>query len=136
MGHVAGYTAFNDVTARDVQFQTTQWTLGKSFDTFGPMGPSLVTADEVPDPHALAIGLTIDGEPLQASSTRELVFEVAYLVEFLSRAMTLEPGDVVATGTPAGVGYTRDPPGFLRAGDRVRVEIEGIGALENPIVRA
>jgi 2-keto-4-pentenoate hydratase/2-oxohepta-3-ene-1,7-dioic acid hydratase in catechol pathway len=132
--HVAGYTVFNDVTARDVQFQTTQWTLGKSFDTFAPMGPALVTSDEVADPHDLSIRLDIDGETMQESSTRELVFGVPDLVAFLSRTMTLEPGDVVATGTPAGVGYTREPPRFLRAGDRVRVEVEGLGVLENPVV--
>jgi 2-keto-4-pentenoate hydratase/2-oxohepta-3-ene-1,7-dioic acid hydratase in catechol pathway len=134
--HVAGYTVFDDVTARDMQFETTQWTLGKSPDTFGPIGPALVTADEVPDPHDLAISLSVDGETLQSSSTRELVFGIPELVAFLSRAMTLEPGDVVATGTPAGVGYTRSPPRFLRPGERVRVEVEGVGVLENPVVAA
>ncbi len=134
LGHVAGYTCFNDVTARDVQKRTSQWTLGKSFDTFGPLGPALVTADEVPDPHALAIRLTVDGKILQESRTSEMVFSVARLVSYLSEVMTLEPGDVVATGTPAGVGFVRDPPRYLRPGETVRVEIEGVGVLENPVV--
>jgi 2-keto-4-pentenoate hydratase/2-oxohepta-3-ene-1,7-dioic acid hydratase in catechol pathway len=132
--HVAGYTIFNDVTARDVQRRTPQWTLGKSFDTFGPLGPALVTPDEVPDPHALAIRLTVDGETLQSSSTAGMVFSVPRLVAHLSAVMTLEPGDVVSTGTPAGVGFVRDPPRFLRPGQTVRIEIEGLGILENPVV--
>jgi acylpyruvate hydrolase len=134
LGCVAGYTCFNDVTARDVQKRSPQWTLGKSFDTFGPLGPALVTADQVPDPHALAIRCSVDGETLQESSTGAMVFSVARLVSFLSEVMTLEPGDVVATGTPAGVGFVRDPPRYLRPGETVRVEIEGVGVLENPVV--
>ena len=134
MEHVAGYAIFNDVTARDVQRRTPQWTLGKSFDTFGPFGPALVTRDEVPDPHALAIRLAVDGEVLQDSTTSAMVFSVARLVAYLSEGMTLEPGDVVTTGTPAGVGFVRRPPRFLRPGETVRVEIEGLGALENPVV--
>jgi acylpyruvate hydrolase len=131
--YVAGYTIFNDVSARDYQLRTSQWTLGKSFDTFGPVGPALVTKDEVPDPHALAISLRIGDELLQDSNTRNMVFSVAALVAHLSTAMTLEPGDIVATGTPAGVGFTRNPPRFLRAGETVRVEIEGLGVLQNPV---
>jgi acylpyruvate hydrolase len=134
MRHVAGYAVFNDVTGRDVQKRTSQWTLGKSFDTFGPLGPALVTADEVPDPHTLAIRLSIDGETLQESSTREMVFSIPWLVAYLSEAMTLEPGDVISTGTPGGVGFVRRPPRYLRAGETVRVEIEGVGVLENPVV--
>jgi 2-keto-4-pentenoate hydratase/2-oxohepta-3-ene-1,7-dioic acid hydratase in catechol pathway len=133
--HVAGYTIFNDVTARDVQRRTPQWTLGKSFDTFGPLGPALVTSDEVPDPQALAIRLSVDGEVLQSSSTAGMIFPVPRLVAHLSAVMTLEPGDVVSTGTPAGVGFVRRPPRFLRPGQTVRIEIEGLGVLENPVVR-
>jgi 2-keto-4-pentenoate hydratase/2-oxohepta-3-ene-1,7-dioic acid hydratase in catechol pathway len=131
--YVAGYTIFNDVSARDYQLRTSQWTLGKSFDTFGPAGPALVTKDEVPDPHALAIRLRIGDELLQDSNTRNMVFSVAALVAHLSTAMTLEPGDIVATGTPAGVGFTRNPPRFLKAGETVRVEIERLGVLQNPV---
>lgn len=133
MDYVAGYTAFNDISARDFQMRTSQWTIGKTFDTFGPLGPALVTADEIADPHALAIRLSIDGEVLQDSNTRELIFSIPQLIAYLSSVMTLEPGDVIATGTPAGVGFTRRPPRFLRPGETVRVEIEGIGVLENPV---
>lgn len=131
--YVAGYVPFNDVSARDYQARTSQWTLGKSFDTFGPLGPALVTADEVPDPHALDIRLSINGEMLQQSNTRNLVFSIPTLIAYLSAAMTLEPGDVIATGTPGGVGGARKPPRFLRPGDVVRVEIERLGTLENPV---
>jgi 2-keto-4-pentenoate hydratase/2-oxohepta-3-ene-1,7-dioic acid hydratase in catechol pathway len=134
MGYVAGYTVFNDVTGRDYQFRTGQWTIGKTFDTFGPLGPALVTADEIPNPHALPIRLSINGEVLQDSNTSQLIFSIPALVAYLSQVMTLEPGDVVATGTPAGVGFVRQPPRFLRPHDRVRVEIEGLGVLENPVV--
>ena len=131
--YVAGYTIFNDVSARDYQLRTSQWTLGKSFDTFGPIGPALVTKDEVPDPHALGIRLRIGDELLQNSNTGNMVFSVAALVAHLSTAMTLEPGDIVATGTPAGVGFTRKPPRFLRAGETVQVEIDRLGVLQNPV---
>jgi len=134
LDHVGGYCAFNDVSARDVQLRTTQWTLGKTFDSFGPLGPAVVTPDEVGDPHALRIRTAIGDEVLQDSSTDQLVFGIAELVAFLSAAMTLRPGDVVATGTPAGVGFTRTPPRFLRPGERVRVEIERVGSLLNPVV--
>jgi 2-keto-4-pentenoate hydratase/2-oxohepta-3-ene-1,7-dioic acid hydratase in catechol pathway len=132
--HVAGYTCFNDVSVRDYQARTSQWTMGKNFDTHGPCGPWLVTRDEIADPHALRIRCSVDGETLQDSNTAQLVFGVPRLVAELSAVMTLEPGDIVATGTPAGVGMSRTPRRWLRAGERVRVEIEGIGALENPCV--
>ncbi|MDQ6941008.1 MAG: fumarylacetoacetate hydrolase family protein [Candidatus Eremiobacteraeota bacterium] len=133
---IAGYTCFNDVSVRDYQMRTSQWTLGKVFDTHGPCGPVLVTRDEIPDPHALRIRCSIDGELLQDSSTAQLVFGIPRLVAELSAVMTLEPGDIVATGTPAGVGTSRTPKRWIRPGERVRVEIEGIGALENPAVAA
>ncbi|MGA2879698.1 MAG: fumarylacetoacetate hydrolase family protein [Bryobacteraceae bacterium] len=132
--HVFGYTVFNDVSARDIQSATSQWMIGKSFDTFAPMGPYLVTADEVPDPHALDISLSIGGEVLQHSNTRELIFKIPELVAYLSSVVTLEPGDVVATGTPGGVGFARKPPRYLQPGDEVIVSIEGIGELRNPVI--
>jgi 2-keto-4-pentenoate hydratase/2-oxohepta-3-ene-1,7-dioic acid hydratase in catechol pathway len=137
--HVFGYTAFNDVSARDVQSLTSQWMLGKSFDTFAPMGPCLVSADEIPDPHALDISLSIirpgmGGEVLQHSNTRELIFKIPDLVAYLSSIVTLEPGDVVATGTPAGVGFARKPSRYLQPGDEVLITIEGVGELRNPVV--
>ena len=133
---IAGYTCFNDVSVRDFQMRTTQWTLGKVFDTHGPCGPVLVTRDEIVDPHALRIRCSIDGVTLQDSSTAQLVFSIPRLVAELSAVMTLEPGDIVCTGTPAGVGTSRTPKRWIRPGERVRVEIEGIGALENPAVAA
>jgi 2-keto-4-pentenoate hydratase/2-oxohepta-3-ene-1,7-dioic acid hydratase in catechol pathway len=132
--HVFGYTALNDVSARDYQMATTQWTVGKSFDTFAPMGPWIVTADEIAEPHDLDISLTIGGEVLQSSNTSNLIFRIPGLVGFLSSVFTLEPGDVVSTGTPAGVGFARKPPRYLRPGDEVVVSIEGIGELRNPVV--
>jgi acylpyruvate hydrolase len=134
LAYVGGYLPFNDVSARDFQHRTSQWTIGKTFDTFGPLGPALVTVDEVPDPQNLAITVSIGAEVLQSSNTRHMIFPVAELISYLSTVMTLEPGDVIATGTPDGVGAARKPPRFLRAGETVRVEIEGLGALENPIV--
>jgi 2-keto-4-pentenoate hydratase/2-oxohepta-3-ene-1,7-dioic acid hydratase in catechol pathway len=134
MEHVAGYTIVNDVSARDFQLATSQWLMGKTFDTFAPMGPYLVTADEIIDPHALDIGLTINGEVLQNSNTRELIFRIPELVAYLSSVFTLEPGDIVSTGTPPGVGMARKPPRFLRPGDDVVVRIEGLGELRNPVV--
>ena len=124
----------NDVTARDYQMATSQWLMGKTFDTFAPMGPWIVTRDEIADPHALDISLEIGGEVLQNSNTRELVFGVPALIEYISSVVTLEPGDVVATGTPAGVGFARKPPRYLHAGDEVVIRIEGIGELRNPVV--
>jgi 2-keto-4-pentenoate hydratase/2-oxohepta-3-ene-1,7-dioic acid hydratase in catechol pathway len=130
---VAGYVCVNDVTARDLQFSDGQWTRSKSLDTFCPVGPGLVPASEIPDPHGLAIRCLVNGEVLQDSSTAHMVFGVAELVAFASEAITLEPGDLIATGTPAGVGFARTPPRFLAPGDEVTVEIEGVGALTNPV---
>src|SRR5438477_7386564 len=132
--HVFGYTILNDVSARDVQLATSQWTLGKSFDTFAPMGPHIVTVDEVMDPHALEIRLSIGGETLQHSNTRELIFGVPELIEYLSQMMTLEPGDIISTGTPAGVGLGRTPPRWLKPGEEVLIEIENVGSLRNPVI--
>jgi 2-keto-4-pentenoate hydratase/2-oxohepta-3-ene-1,7-dioic acid hydratase in catechol pathway len=132
--HVFGYTVFNDVSARDFQMATSQWMIGKTFDTFAPMGPYLVTADEISDPHALDISLRIGSEVLQHSNTRELIFKIPELVAYLSSVVTLEPGDVIATGTPAGVGFARKPPRYLQPGEEVIVSIEGIGELRNPVI--
>jgi 2-keto-4-pentenoate hydratase/2-oxohepta-3-ene-1,7-dioic acid hydratase in catechol pathway len=133
---VAGYLVVNDVSARDVQNRTSQWTLGKSFDTFAPIGPFLVTADEIPDPQALDLRVTVSGRILQHSSTANMVFSVATLVALLSEVITLEPGDLIATGTPGGVGAAQTPPRFLRDGDVVEVAIEGLGRLSNPVTTA
>jgi 2-keto-4-pentenoate hydratase/2-oxohepta-3-ene-1,7-dioic acid hydratase in catechol pathway len=132
--HVFGYTIVNDVTARDFQFATTQWLMGKSFDTFAPMGPAIVTEDEIPDPHALDISLEIGGETLQKSNTRELIFQIPEILAHISSVVTLEPGDVVATGTPAGVGFARKPPRYLQPGEEVVISIQGLGQLTNPCV--
>jgi acylpyruvate hydrolase len=134
--YIAGYTIVNDVSVRDYQMRTSQWMLGKVFDTHAPCGPVIVTTDEIPDPQTLAIGTSIDGQVLQDSNTSQLVFTVPRLVAELSSIMTLEPGDIVATGTPAGVGTSRTPKRWMRPGERVKVEIEKIGALENPVVAA
>ncbi len=131
---VAGYTIFNDITARDYQNLTSQWTLGKSFDTFGPMGPALVTADEVPDPGALDLSLSLNGQEMQRSNTRNLIFSIPFIIAYLSQALTLEPGDVIATGTPSGIGSMRQPPIFMEPGDEVRIVIEKLGELVNCIV--
>ena len=132
--HVYGYTIVNDVSARDYQRATTQWLMGKTFDTFAPMGPWIVTADEIADPHDVDIQLDINGEMLQSSNTRELIFKVPDLIAFLSSVFTLEPGDIVSTGTPSGVGVARKPPRFLKAGDQVTIKIPKIGELTNPVV--
>lgn len=129
LDHVAGYVCLNDLSARDLQRRGGQWTRGKAIDGFLPMGPYLVTADGVPDPQSLAITCSVNGTTVQKSSTREMVFGVADLVSIISQTMTLEPGDVIATGTPPGVGMARTPPWFLRSGDEVVVEIEGLGRL-------
>src|SRR5262249_53136234 len=121
--HVIGYTMINDVSARDIQLATSQWVMGKTFDTFAPMGPYLTTADEIADPHVLDISLTLNGETLQNSNTRELIFKLPELVEYLSSIMTLETGDLVSTGTPAGVGFARKPPIYLKAGDTMTVRV-------------
>jgi 2-keto-4-pentenoate hydratase/2-oxohepta-3-ene-1,7-dioic acid hydratase in catechol pathway len=132
--HVFGYTMLNDVSARDYQMATSQWTMGKAFDTFAPMGPAVVTADEVPDPHNLAISLTLNGELMQNSNTGNLIFKVPQLIAFLSSVFTLEPGDIISTGTPAGVGFARKPPRWLRPGDSATVRVETLGELTNPVV--
>ncbi|GGI37770.1 hypothetical protein GCM10010988_15630 [Cnuibacter physcomitrellae] len=131
---VAGYTVMNDVSARDWQARTSQWMTAKSFPTFGPMGPALVTADELGDGRGLRIGLRVNGRTLQDSSTDEMIFGVAELVSHLSQFWAVEPGDVIATGTPAGVGFTRTPPVFLRDGDEVEAYVDGIGVLRNPVI--
>ncbi len=132
--YVLGYTAFNDVSARDFQFADGQWQRGKSCDTFAPMGPKIVTTDAVPDPHKLSIKLTLNGKTMQDSNTDQLIFGVPKLIEFLSQTITLEPGDVIATGTPSGVGFARKPPVFLRPGDVMEVDIDGVGKLNNQVV--
>ena len=137
LDHVFGYTNLHDVSARDLQFsEGGQWTHSKALDTFAPMGPYLVTKDDVPDPGALRIRCILNGETMQDSSTSELIFPVPELIAFLSRGLTLECGDVISTGTPAGVGQSRTPPVYLRAGDEVTVEVQGLGALTNPVERA
>lgn len=132
-GCIAGYTCANDVSARDLQSRVSQWLHGKAIDTFLPLGPWLVTADEIPDPRALRIRCSVNGEVLQDSNTREMVFGPAELVSFISQTITLVPGDVISTGTPPGVGAARKPPRYLQPGDRVVVSVEGIGDLENPV---
>jgi len=132
--HVFGYMNLNDVSARDVQLATSQWVMGKTFDTFCPMGPYLVTADEIEDPHALDISLRIGDETLQSSNTKNLIFQIPDLIAHLSGILTLEAGDVVSTGTPAGVGFARKPPRYLTAGDNVVVAVQGLGELRNPVV--
>ncbi len=131
---VAGYTIFNDITARDVRKLSSQWTLAKSFDTFGPMGPALVTADEVPDPGDLDLSLSLNGQEMQRSNTRHFIFSIPFIIAYLSQALTLEPGDVIATGTPAGTGASRQPPIFMQPGDEVRIVIEKLGELVNRVV--
>jgi 2-keto-4-pentenoate hydratase/2-oxohepta-3-ene-1,7-dioic acid hydratase in catechol pathway len=131
LDHVLGYTCLNDVTARDIQFGDGQWVRGKSLDTFCPMGPALVTADEIGDPQDLAICCSVGDERVQEARTSSMYFGVAEIISYCSRSFTLEPGDVIATGTPGGVGAFRDPPRFLGDGDRLTVEIERIGRLEN-----
>jgi 2-keto-4-pentenoate hydratase/2-oxohepta-3-ene-1,7-dioic acid hydratase in catechol pathway len=130
---VLGYTCANDVSARDFQFADGQWFRGKGQDTFCPLGPWIVTTDELTDPQSLAIRCVVNGEALQDSSTKEMIFTVAELVSFISHGISLEPGDIILTGTPVGVGFARKPPVFLTDGDTVTVEIEGIGALTNPV---
>lgn len=132
LDHVLGYTCLNDVSARDLQYADKQFVRAKSLDTFCPMGPVLVTADELGDPGALAVRSYRNGKLMQDGNTADLIFSVPYLVAFCSRAFTLEPGDVIATGTPAGVGYFREPRVLMHEGDVMTVEIEGIGRLENP----
>jgi 2-keto-4-pentenoate hydratase/2-oxohepta-3-ene-1,7-dioic acid hydratase in catechol pathway len=134
MKHVYGYTIINDVSARDVQASSTQWSMSKCFPTFCPMGPAIVTADEIADPHALHIGLSIDGEVLQNANTSGLVFNIPVLIEYLSSITPLLPGDIVSTGTPPGVGLGRTPKRWLKPGETVTVTVEGLGSLTNPVV--
>ncbi|HSE31859.1 MAG TPA: fumarylacetoacetate hydrolase family protein [Pyrinomonadaceae bacterium] len=134
LDYVLGYTCFNDVSARDFQFADGQWQRGKSCDTFAPMGPMIVTTDDVPDPHKLSIKLVLNGKPMQDSNTDQLIFGVPQLIEFLSQTITLEPGDVIATGTPSGVGFARKPPVFLQEGDEMEVVIESVGSLNSPVI--
>ena len=132
--YVLGYTAFNDVSARDFQFADGQWQRGKSCDTFAPMGQTIVTTDVIKDPHKLSIKLVLNGKTMQDSNTDQLIFGVPALIEFITQSITLEPGDVIATGTPPGVGFARKPPVFLKPGDQMEVLIEGMGGLGNPVV--
>jgi 2-keto-4-pentenoate hydratase/2-oxohepta-3-ene-1,7-dioic acid hydratase in catechol pathway len=133
---VAGYVCVNDVSARDLQFADGQWVRGKSPDTFCPVGPRLVPASEIPDPQVLGIRAVLNGETMQESTTANMVFGVAEIIAFVSQAITLEPGDLIATGTPAGVGAFRDPPVFMQPGDEITIEIDGVGALTNPVTAA
>lgn len=134
LSHVFGYTVINDVSARDLQFSDEQWVRGKSLDTFCPMGPVIVTADEIQDPQNLDIGCSVNGKTLQQANTKDMIFGVAELVSNLSHSFTLEAGDIIASGTPQGVGFSRKPPVYLTPGDTLRTWIEGIGELKNPIV--
>lgn len=133
---VAGYTIMNDVSARDLQMQSSQWMTGKTLDTFAPTGPGIVPASFIPDPQSLRIVTRLNGVTLQDGNTRDMIFPVARTIAFLSSLMTLEPGDIIATGTPSGVGFKRQPPVFLRADDVVEVEIERIGLIRNPVVES
>jgi 2-keto-4-pentenoate hydratase/2-oxohepta-3-ene-1,7-dioic acid hydratase in catechol pathway len=134
LGYVAGYMNGNDVTVRDWQRHTPTWMMGKSWDTHGPTGPWILTADEVPDPSALELKTFVNDVEKQSAPTNDLLFNVPQLIEYISTAFTLEPGDVIFTGTPAGVGQARDPQEWLKAGDTVRVQISGLGSLENPVI--
>jgi 2-keto-4-pentenoate hydratase/2-oxohepta-3-ene-1,7-dioic acid hydratase in catechol pathway len=131
--HVFGYTILNDVSARDVQLATSQWTLGKSFNTFAPLGPAIVTKDEIADPHALDVKLSIDGEVLQHSNTRELIFKLPDLIAYISSITPVQAGDIISTGTPAGVGLGRNPQRWLKAGETITIEVSGLGTLVNPV---
>ncbi len=134
--YVAGYSVFNDISARDLQMQTSQYMAGKALDTFAPMGPGIILASSIPNPQTLMLTTKVNGQVVQHASTATMIFSVANVIAFLSSLMTLEPGDIIATGTPSGVGFKRTPPLFLQDGDIVEVEIEGIGQLRNPIVSA
>ena len=134
--HIFGYTLINDVSARDLQYGDGQWTRGKGLDTFAPLGPFITTRDEIADVQALKIEGRLNGEVMQKSNTSKMIFQVAYLVSYLSQGLTLEPGDVIATGTPEGVGVFRKPPVLLKAGDIFEVEVEGLGTLRNQVIDA
>jgi acylpyruvate hydrolase len=133
LDYIYGYTVMNDVSARDIQFEDVQWVRGKSYDTFAPLGPAIITADEIEDPHNLDIRLTVNGEILQNSNTKHLIHKIPYIISYLSKGFTFQPGDVIATGTPHGVGVFRNPPVFLKTGDVCRIEIEKVGTLQNKI---
>jgi 2-keto-4-pentenoate hydratase/2-oxohepta-3-ene-1,7-dioic acid hydratase in catechol pathway len=133
---VVGYICVNDVSARNLQFADGQWTRGKSPDTFCPVGPALVPRDQIADPQDLAIRAVLNGEVRQESTTANMVFGVADLIAYITRVITLEPGDLIATGTPAGVGAFRKPPTFMQPGDEITIEIEGLGSLTNPVAAA
>jgi len=136
LGHVFGYTVLNDVSARDIQFRHKQYFRGKSLDGYCPMGPWLVTADEIPDPQQLPVCLKVNGVVKQEGNTNQMIYTVAQTIAMLSTGMTLEPGDIIATGTPSGVGFARKPPEFLKVGDIMETEIDGIGLLRNVMVNA
>ncbi len=136
LDHVAGYVCANDVSSRDVQFADGQWTRGKSFDTFCPVGPELVPAERIPDPQALRIRCLLNGEALQDGTTADMIFSVAEVIAYISDGIELLEGDLILTGTPPGVGFVRTPPVYLQDGDEVTVEIEGVGTLTNPVRRA
>jgi 2-keto-4-pentenoate hydratase/2-oxohepta-3-ene-1,7-dioic acid hydratase in catechol pathway len=131
---VAGYTCANDVSAHDIEFRTSQWTSGKMLDTFCPLGPVLTTADEIPNPDRLCLKTILNGRTVQEACTSDMVFSVPYLISYISSLATLEPGDVILTGTPAGIGCNRRPQVFLQAGDLISVQIDGIGTLTNPVI--
>jgi 2-keto-4-pentenoate hydratase/2-oxohepta-3-ene-1,7-dioic acid hydratase in catechol pathway len=133
---VAGYVCVNDVSARDLQFADGQWTRGKSPDTYCPVGPALVPREAVPDPQSLVIRAILNGEVMQDSTTANMVFGVAEIIAYVTQTITLEPGDLIATGTPAGVGVFRDPSVFMQPGDEITIEIEGLGSLTNPVTAA
>lgn len=135
MDVVFGYTIINDVSSRDIQLGESQWTRGKAIDTFAPMGPCIVTSDEIPDPQQLKLSLKLNGEVMQESSTKELIFNVPYLISFLSKTITLSPGDIISTGTPSGVGMGQNPPVWLKDGDVTEAVVEGIGTLRNHYVK-
>ncbi|MHA2497367.1 MAG: fumarylacetoacetate hydrolase family protein, partial [Candidatus Hodarchaeales archaeon] len=131
--YIAGYTIANDITARDIQREDGQWTRGKSIDTFLPLGPFLVTTDEIIDPQNLTMQLQLNSEVMQEGSTADMIFPIPEILSFISEGITLLPGDIILTGTPPGVGFARDPPIFLKSGDRLELEIEGLGRLCNPV---
>jgi 2-keto-4-pentenoate hydratase/2-oxohepta-3-ene-1,7-dioic acid hydratase in catechol pathway len=133
LDHVEGYICLNDVSARDMQFGDGQWTRGKSLDTFCPVGPRLVPREEIADPQQLGIRCILNGETVQDSSTAQMIFSVAEIIAYVSQVITLEPGDLIATGTPAGVGVFKDPKVLLKDGDEVSIEIDGLGTLTNPV---
>ena len=136
LDHVFGYTIINDVSTRDFQFIGSQWAAGKIFDTAAPVGPYIADRAEIPDPHVLELKLWVNGTQMQTGNTKTFIFDVRYIVSYLSNLMTLEPGDLIATGTPPGVGFARKPQVFLQPGDQCRLEITGLGTIENPVKEA